>query len=189
MFLYVGSVRTSHETYVRASTACYEDSLTFLYLDGVRTSQETHIRACTTCYGVSFTLYMKMMFVPHRRHTYGPPRPVTWIVLLFYIPVMFIPHRKPMHGPPRPVTMMVLRLLYTTSLHYVMKMYGEMDVSIHDFFISILVGRERSASRRSCFTRGESPRCLLIGLCWAPELIELGACFALFISDLLFLCL
>jgi hypothetical protein len=35
-----------------------------------------------------------MMFVPHRKHTCGPLRPVTKIALLFYMQVMFIPHSK-----------------------------------------------------------------------------------------------
>jgi hypothetical protein len=26
-----------------------------------------------------------MMFIPHRKHTYGPPQPVMKIVLLFYV--------------------------------------------------------------------------------------------------------
>jgi hypothetical protein len=35
-----------------------------------------------------------MMFVPHRKHAYGPPRPVTEISLLYYKQMMFIPHRE-----------------------------------------------------------------------------------------------
>jgi hypothetical protein len=83
LFLYVDDVRTSQETRLWASTACYEGSFTFLYVDDVRpsqggqfsmacykdsftflcvddvrTSQETHLRACTACYGDSFTFYM-----------------------------------------------------------------------------------------------------------------------------------
>jgi hypothetical protein len=45
-----------------------------------------------------------MMFVPHRKHAYGPPRLVTGLSLLFYVRMMFVPHRKHTYGPPRPVT-------------------------------------------------------------------------------------
>jgi hypothetical protein len=55
-FLNVGYVRTSHETHILASTACYRDSFTFLYVADVRTSQETY---------------------------YSPPQPVMMIALLF----------------------------------------------------------------------------------------------------------
>jgi hypothetical protein len=33
------------------------DSFTCLYVDSVRTSQETHLWASTACYGDSFTFY------------------------------------------------------------------------------------------------------------------------------------
>jgi hypothetical protein len=33
----------------------YRDSYTFLYVDDVRTSQETHLQASTACYGDIFT--------------------------------------------------------------------------------------------------------------------------------------
>jgi hypothetical protein len=45
-----------------------------------------------------------MMFVPHRKHTCGPPLPVTGIALLFYMQMMFVSHRKHTYGPPQPVT-------------------------------------------------------------------------------------
>jgi hypothetical protein len=35
-----------------------------------------------------------MMFAPHRKHTDGPPRPVTGIALLSYMHLMFVPHSK-----------------------------------------------------------------------------------------------
>jgi hypothetical protein len=38
------------------------------------------------------------MFTTHRKHNYGPPRPVTGTAVLFYLYMMFIPHRK--HRPP-----------------------------------------------------------------------------------------
>jgi hypothetical protein len=39
----------------------------------------------TACYRDSFTFYKYMIFVPHRKHTYGPPRPITGIALFFYV--------------------------------------------------------------------------------------------------------
>jgi hypothetical protein len=44
------------------------------------------------------------MFVPRRKHAYGPPRPVNGDSLLFYMQTMFVPRRKHAYGPPRPVT-------------------------------------------------------------------------------------
>jgi hypothetical protein len=54
--LYADDVRTSLETHLCASMACYGYSFTLLYVDGVRTSLETHLWAPTACYGNSFTL-------------------------------------------------------------------------------------------------------------------------------------
>jgi hypothetical protein len=42
--VFLDCVRTSQETYLWTSTACYGDSFTCLYVDDVRTSQETHLR-------------------------------------------------------------------------------------------------------------------------------------------------
>jgi hypothetical protein len=36
-------------------------------------------------HGDSFTFHVYMMFVPHRKHAYGPPRPVTGIDLFPYV--------------------------------------------------------------------------------------------------------
>jgi hypothetical protein len=36
----------------------------------------------------------EMMSVPHRKHAYGPPLPVTGSPFLFYTYIMFLPHRK-----------------------------------------------------------------------------------------------
>jgi hypothetical protein len=47
-----------------------QSSFTFLYVDDVRTSQETYIWVSMASYGDILTFYM---FVPHRRHIYGPP--------------------------------------------------------------------------------------------------------------------
>jgi hypothetical protein len=55
-------------------------------------------------YGDSLTFYMQMMFVPHRRHTYGTARLVTEMALLSYMQMMFVPHRRRTYGPPMPVT-------------------------------------------------------------------------------------
>jgi hypothetical protein len=37
------------------------------------------MRTSTACYGDSFSFYMWTMFIPDRKHTCGPPRPVTGI--------------------------------------------------------------------------------------------------------------
>jgi hypothetical protein len=71
----------------------------------------------------SLIFYMQMMFVPYRKHTSRPPRPVTGIALvphgkhtyrpsrpvigislLLYMQMMFLPHRNHTYKPPRPVT-------------------------------------------------------------------------------------
>jgi hypothetical protein len=39
-----------------------------------------------------------MMFVPHKKHTYGPPRPFMGIALLCYMWRMFLPHRNTCMG-------------------------------------------------------------------------------------------
>jgi hypothetical protein len=59
------------------------------------------------CYGNRSNFYMWTMFVPHREHTYGTPRPLTGTALLLSMQMMFVPHRK--HGPPRYVTEIALR--------------------------------------------------------------------------------
>jgi hypothetical protein len=45
-----------------------------------------------------------MIFIPHRKHIYGTPLPITWITLLFYMQMIFISHRKQACGSPQPVT-------------------------------------------------------------------------------------
>jgi hypothetical protein len=54
-FSNVEGVRTSRETHICISTACYKDSFTFLYVYDVRTSEKTHLCISTACYGDSFT--------------------------------------------------------------------------------------------------------------------------------------
>jgi hypothetical protein len=44
-----------------------------------------------------------MMFVSRKKDIYRPPCPVTGIALFFYMK-MFVPHRKKTSGPQRPVT-------------------------------------------------------------------------------------
>jgi hypothetical protein len=72
----------SHRKRLWTSTACYGYSFTFVrvYVDDVRTSQETRLWSATT---LALRVYIYLMFVPHGKHTYGPPRPVTGIALLF----------------------------------------------------------------------------------------------------------
>jgi hypothetical protein len=79
---FVDDVRTSQETHLWASTACYRDSFTVLYVDDVRTSQETHLWAYMACYGDSLPVYVQIL--PYNKHIYGLPRPVTGIALLSY---------------------------------------------------------------------------------------------------------
>jgi hypothetical protein len=54
-----------------------------------------------------------MMFVPRRKHTYGPPRPVRKVALFLYIEMMFVPHRKRSYGTQQPVTVIVLLIFVT----------------------------------------------------------------------------
>jgi hypothetical protein len=68
-----------------AYTASYEDSFTFLFIDCVRTSRETYLWISTACYAHNFIFVcMLMAFVPHRTHFYGSPQLVTEIALLVY---------------------------------------------------------------------------------------------------------
>jgi hypothetical protein len=80
-FLYADDLRTSQEAHLRASTAFYKDNFTFLYVDDNRTSQESHLWASTASCRDDFSFYTQMMFVPHRKHTYGPTRLVSGIAL------------------------------------------------------------------------------------------------------------
>jgi hypothetical protein len=54
--LYVDDVRTSEETLLWTSTACYGDSFNSLYVDDVRTSEESLLWTSTACYEDTFTL-------------------------------------------------------------------------------------------------------------------------------------
>jgi hypothetical protein len=42
------------------------------------------------------------MFVPHRKHTCDPARPITWIALLYYMYMMLVRNRKHTSGAPQP---------------------------------------------------------------------------------------
>jgi hypothetical protein len=57
-FLYSDNVRTSQETLLSASTACYGDSFTSLYVNDVHTTQETLLYASTACYEIALLFYM-----------------------------------------------------------------------------------------------------------------------------------
>jgi hypothetical protein len=82
-FLYVDNVRTSQEAHLWTTAACYGDCFTFFictccsYLAG-----STPMDHCSLLRGLLYFLYMQMMFVPRRKHTYGPLQPVTGIALL-----------------------------------------------------------------------------------------------------------
>jgi hypothetical protein len=45
--------------------------INFLYIGDVRTSQETHLWTSTACYKASFTFYIGVMSVPHRKHVWA----------------------------------------------------------------------------------------------------------------------
>jgi hypothetical protein len=62
--------------------------------------------------GIALHLYIQMMFVPHRKHTYRPQRSVTGIALLLYIHRMFVPLRKPTYKIPRPVMGLTCFFIY-----------------------------------------------------------------------------
>jgi hypothetical protein len=57
-----------------------------------------------------------IFFLPHMKHIYETPRPVTEIALLFYMYLMFVPHRKHTYGIPHPVTGISL-FLYVNYVH------------------------------------------------------------------------
>jgi hypothetical protein len=82
-FPYIYGVRIPQETHLWDSMASYGESFTFLYVDYVRTSQETNLWIPTACYGNSFTFPYIDVFVPHRKHTYGPPRRLMQMALIF----------------------------------------------------------------------------------------------------------
>jgi hypothetical protein len=58
-------------------------AFTFFHVNCVRTLQETHLWASTACYSDTFTFLYVLLFVLHRKHAYGPPRPVNEISLRF----------------------------------------------------------------------------------------------------------
>jgi hypothetical protein len=62
---------------------------------------------------------IKTPFIPHRRHTYGPPQTFTGIDVLLYMWVTFVPHKKHTYGPPPPVTgIAVLLYMWVTFVPY-----------------------------------------------------------------------
>jgi hypothetical protein len=50
-------------------------------------------------------------------NTCRQPWSVTGIALLFYMQMIFLPHRKHTHRPPRPVRSMSLRFWYVYNIH------------------------------------------------------------------------
>jgi hypothetical protein len=60
-----------------ASAACSGDSFTFLHVGDLCTSQENIYELPRPVTEIALLFYMKMMFVPHRKHTYELPRPLT----------------------------------------------------------------------------------------------------------------
>jgi hypothetical protein len=75
--LYVDDVRTSPEA--RRVT----DSFTFLYVDDVPTSQETHYGPPETVTVIALLFSLRRRCACLTGNTYGFPRPVTGIALLF----------------------------------------------------------------------------------------------------------
>jgi hypothetical protein len=49
-------------------------------------------------------LFIYMIFVPNRKHTYVSPRPDTGLILPFYMQMTFVPHRKHAYAHLWPVT-------------------------------------------------------------------------------------
>jgi hypothetical protein len=78
------------------------------YVYDVETSQEVRLWAAPAFYGIALLITCRCCSYL-TGNTYGPPRPIMAIALLFYI--MFLPHRKHTYGPPWPVTGIAL-LLY-----------------------------------------------------------------------------
>jgi putative effector of murein hydrolase LrgA (UPF0299 family) len=65
------------------------------------------------------------MFVPHKKHTYRLPQPITGIALLFYMLMKFVPHMKRTYGPPRPVTgIALLSRLYMIFVPHMKRIMG-----------------------------------------------------------------
>jgi hypothetical protein len=57
LLFYVNDVRTSQETYLLASTACYGEIFTFLYVD-VFVPHRKHLRASAVCYANSYNVLL-----------------------------------------------------------------------------------------------------------------------------------
>jgi hypothetical protein len=59
---------------------------------------------------------MYMMFVPHKKHTYGPPRPIMGILLLFLY-VDDVRASQEAYGPPQLVAgiLFILYPMYQTD--------------------------------------------------------------------------
>jgi hypothetical protein len=80
--LHIDEVRTSQETHLLTSRACYRVRFTILYVDYVPTSQETHLRVSTACYGGQIYFFIGIRCSYFTGNTYGNPCIVTGIALL-----------------------------------------------------------------------------------------------------------
>jgi hypothetical protein len=106
----------------------------------VRASQETHLETSTVCYEDSFTFLYVDMFVPHRKHTYRPPRPVTGTALpvllrYYYNPILQHPVGRSVHVQLRFfLTPRFTANIYTTLLLLpsgaLYRRFGEFTVSV-----------------------------------------------------------
>jgi hypothetical protein len=94
-----GMIRQTEKFYnLIGNRICYLPARSTAKLENVRTSQETHLWVSKVCYGYSFNFLHVDDVRTCRKHTYGPPRPVMEIALLFYMQMMFVPqgkHRTP----------------------------------------------------------------------------------------------
>jgi hypothetical protein len=67
---------------------------------------------------------MLLVFTPHRKDIYAPPRLVTGIALLLCMLMVFIPHRKDIYAPPRLVTGTTLLVLLRVVIRYRSRIAG-----------------------------------------------------------------
>jgi hypothetical protein len=99
-------------TILCASASCYRDSFTF-YMQMMSVAHKKHIYTLPPSVTmIALLFYIQGKFLPRRKHTYRPPRPVVGIALLSYMWLMFVPHRKHTCRPPRPVVRMAFLYLY-----------------------------------------------------------------------------
>jgi hypothetical protein len=121
-------------------------------MDDVRTSQEIHLWASVACYGMALLFCLWIMLVPHKKHTYGPPRPVTAIASLFHMWMMLVRHRKSICVPPRPVTGIDLPYLHSavTGGTQGPEWPGRRDIYICERTKVWVMGLEENEARSDC---------------------------------------